>query len=160
MQVCPHCGIENREGVLFCQGCGIALGPVPLATRQLEEDGSPRMGTDNLGADNVLMLQLEDDETLPIIVQIREEVILGRMTEQSVHTSYVNLSPYGADDQGVSRRHARLLREHRAVYLMDLNSTNGTRLNGEMLAKSVEKRVRDGDEITLGRLKLYVYFKP
>lgn len=41
---------------------------------------------------------------------------------------------------------------------MDLNSTNGTRLNGEPLAASAERRVQDGDEIMLGRLKLYVYF--
>ena len=48
------------------------------------------------------------------------------------------MTPYGADDLGVSRRHARLLRDQKAVYLTDLNSTNGTRLNGESLPSSVE----------------------
>lgn len=159
MQLCPHCGTENTEGVLFCQQCGIALGPISLATRKLGASDGPSSGTDTLGPDRVLILQLEGDET-PIFVQIREEVILGRVTEQSPHTTYINLSPYGADDAGVSRRHARLLREKNAIYLMDLNSTNGTWMNGEMLAKGVEKRVRDGDEITLGRLKVSVFFKP
>jgi pSer/pThr/pTyr-binding forkhead associated (FHA) protein len=159
MQLCPHCGTENREGILFCQQCGIALGPVSLSTRQLQEDGSPGITSDSLGDENVILLQVEEDES-PIVVQIRDEVILGRITEQADRTTYVNLSVYGADDAGVSRRHARLLREHKAVYLMDLDSTNGTRLNGEVLQDGVEKRVRDGDEVTLGQLKMYVYFKP
>jgi hypothetical protein len=157
MQICPHCGTENLEGMIYCQSCGVALGPVAISTRQLENDGA-RGGTDKLGAENVLILQLEDDD-MPILVQVRDEIILGRVTEQGDNTTFINLTPYGAEDLGVSRRHARLLRDHKAVYLMDLKSTNGTRLNGEPLSPSVEKRLRDGDEIMLGRLRLYVYFK-
>jgi pSer/pThr/pTyr-binding forkhead associated (FHA) protein len=103
-------------------------------------------------------LQIENQD-MPLHVQMRNEVIFGRVTEQSDQTTYINLTPYGAEEAGVSRRHARLLRDDKAIFLMDLNSTNGTRLNGESLAASVEKRLRDGDEITLGRLKVYVYFK-
>jgi len=158
MQLCPHCGTENLEGVIYCEKCGIALIPVPLATRRLEE-GEEHPNIDSLGVDNVVILQIENEE-MPLLVQMRNEVILGRVTEQSDQTTYINLTPYGAEEAGVSRRHARLLRDNKAVFLMDLNSTNGTRLNGETLAASVEKRLRDGDEITLGRLKVYVYFKP
>jgi hypothetical protein len=75
MQICPHCGTENLEGMIFCQSCGVALGAVALSTRQLESD-EQRGGTDRLGAENVLVLQLEDDE-VPIMVQIRDEIILG-----------------------------------------------------------------------------------
>ncbi|MBN1562706.1 MAG: FHA domain-containing protein [Anaerolineae bacterium] len=157
MQICPHCGTENLEGMLYCQKCGVALGPVPLSTRQLTED-DVHGGTDQLGADNVVILQVENDET-PILVQVRSEVVFGRVTEQSDTTTYINLTPYGADDLGVSRRHARLLRDGKAVYLMDLNSTNGTQLNGESLPTSVEKRLRDGDEILLGRMRVFIYFK-
>jgi hypothetical protein len=157
MQICTHCGTENIEGTIYCQSCGVALGPVSLSTRQLEDD-DPRGGTDKLGAENVLVLQLEDD-VMPIIAQIRDEIILGRVTEQGDNMTFINFTPYGAEDMGVSRRHARLLRDHKAVYLMDLRSTNGTKLNGESLSPSVEMRLRDGDEITLGRLRMYVYFK-
>ena len=157
MQICPHCGTENLEGMLYCTQCGVALGPVPLSTRQLP-NGESTGGTDKLSPDNVLIMQVEHDET-PIFLQIRTEVILGRITEQSDTTTYLNLTPYGADDRGVSRRHARLLRDGDEVYLMDLNSTNGTQLNGEPLPASVEKKLRDGDEITLGHLRMFIYFK-
>ncbi|NDJ78993.1 MAG: FHA domain-containing protein [Chloroflexi bacterium] len=158
MQLCPHCGHQNYEGVVFCEKCGVALVPVPLSTRQLVEQEEAIIGTSELSDEGVLMLQLEDDMS-PIMVQVRQEVILGRISEQSNTTSYINLSQYGADDLGVSRRHARMLRDDRAVYLMDLNSTNGTRLNGEILPSGVEKRLRDGDEIMLGRMRIFVYFK-
>jgi hypothetical protein len=158
MQICPHCGTDNLEGMIYCQSCGVALGVVSLSTRQLEDENDPQGGTDKLGPENVLILQLEDD-AMPIIVQIRDEIILGRVTEQGDNVTYINLTPYGADDVGVSRRHARLLRDHKYIYLMDLKSTNGTRLNGEPLSPSVEKQLRDGDEIMLGRLRMYVYFK-
>lgn len=157
MQLCPHCGTENFEGVIFCERCGIALVPVPLATRQLQEPGVTG-GTDTLSAEGVLILQIDEDQP-PLMVQIRHEIVLGRVSEQTDTATAINLTPYGADELGVSRRHARLLRDSQAVYLMDLRSTNGTRLNGEPLPVSVEKRLRDGDEITLGRLKMYVYFK-
>ncbi len=159
MLLCPHCGHENRAGTIYCERCGVALVPIPLSTRKFEGDDAVG-STDQLGTDGVLILQIENDET-PIVVQMRREVILGRVTEtEDAERTYINLLPYGADEAGVSRRHARLLRDGQAVYLLDLNSTNGTHINGEPLPPGVEKRLRDGDELTLGRLKLYIYFKP
>ena len=159
MLLCSHCGHENRAGSIYCERCGVALVPIPLSTRKLE-DGDVGGSTDQLGADGVVILQVENDET-PILVQMRREVVLGRVTEtDNEERTYINLLPYGADEAGVSRRHVRLLREGRAVYALDLNSTNGTHVNGEPLQPGVERRLRDGDELVLGRLKLYIYFKP
>jgi pSer/pThr/pTyr-binding forkhead associated (FHA) protein len=158
MQICPHCGKENFEGVIFCDRCGVALVAVPLATRQLSQ-ADDRGSGDSLGSDNILIIQVESQDN-PITIQVKHEIILGRVSDTSDTTTYINLTPFGGDLRGVSRRHARLLREGSAVYLMDLNSTNGTRLNGESLAAGVEKRLRDGDEIAVGKLRLYVFFKP
>lgn len=51
-------------------------------------------------------------------------------------------------DVGVSRTHARLTRMGDACYVEDLQSANGTFLNGERL--SVARQLADGDKITLG----------
>jgi len=144
--------------MVFCERCGVALVAVPLSTRQLGDDESVQSNPSELGPEGVLILQVNNDPA-PIMVQLRQEVILGRTSEQSDEATFLNLSPYGADDQGVSRRHARLLRDESAVYVMDLHSTNGTQVNGELLPTGVEKRLRDGDELTLGRLQVYVYFE-
>ena len=51
----------------------------------------------------------------------------------------------------ISRLHAALERDGDAFTLEDLGSTNGTRVNGR---REERARVRDGDEIELGRLQL------
>ncbi len=53
-------------------------------------------------------------------------------------------------DDGVSRRHAEVRQEGDSVYLVDLGSTNGTILNGEMLAPNQPARLMRGDRIRIG----------
>jgi serine phosphatase RsbU (regulator of sigma subunit) len=51
-------------------------------------------------------------------------------------------------DQWLSRHHAAVEQKNGAYYLLDLGSKNGTLLNGERV--SGDRRLRDGDVITLG----------
>ncbi len=51
------------------------------------------------------------------------------------------------DDPNVSRRHAQLRREGSQVTLVDLGSTNGTKVNGVSVR---EQRLSPGDAITVG----------
>ena len=68
-------------------------------------------------------------------------VVLGRSRACDVHVPDVN----------VSRRHAELRQEGATYWIVDLDSTNGTILNG----KAVEKeRLEDGDTITLGSTEI------
>ncbi|MBP0595197.1 FHA domain-containing protein [Paraburkholderia sp. LEh10] len=49
----------------------------------------------------------------------------------------------------LSRRHARIFREHGAVYVADLDSKNGTAVNGNAV-RQTPSRVRAGDELCFG----------
>lgn len=51
------------------------------------------------------------------------------------------------DDRNVSRRHAEVRRDGNGYLVVDLDSTNGTRVNG---AGVKERRLADGDTITVG----------
>jgi pSer/pThr/pTyr-binding forkhead associated (FHA) protein len=51
-------------------------------------------------------------------------------------------------ERNVSRRHARFLKANGAVFLEDLGSANGTRVNGERLA--TRRRIRPGDLVQIG----------
>ncbi len=57
------------------------------------------------------------------------------------------------DNPGVSREHARLFKRGEAVLLADLNSSNGTYLNGKKVSRA---ELKAGDEIRLGRAVLIV----
>jgi len=65
-----------------------------------------------------------------VILEGRSEYVLGREGQDQVIPE-VNLNTYGAREKGVSRVHAALRRDHNQVLLIDLGSTNGTRLNAQ-----------------------------
>jgi hypothetical protein len=64
-------------------------------------------------------------------------VVLGRSRECDLRI----------DDPNVSRRHAELRQEGATYWLIDLDSTNGTELNGRRVTRA---KLSDGDTITLG----------
>ena len=68
-------------------------------------------------------------------------LVVGRMPECDVALS----------DPNVSRRHAEIRRQGTGFVVVDLGSTNGTRVNG---AQVKERLLNNGDEITVGATKL------
>jgi pSer/pThr/pTyr-binding forkhead associated (FHA) protein len=54
----------------------------------------------------------------------------------------------------LSRRHARIFAEYGGVYLADLDSKNGTTINGANVKHQIS-RLKDGDEICFGRALTY-----
>jgi pSer/pThr/pTyr-binding forkhead associated (FHA) protein len=67
----------------------------------------------------------------------RPEMVIGRQADCDIVL----------DDRQVSRRHSRIVRDADGYVLSDLNSKNGTFVNGEALVG--ERRLRDGDEIQI-----------
>ncbi len=51
------------------------------------------------------------------------------------------------NEPGVSRLHAKLEREGTEYYITDLNSTNGTKINGSLLEANERKQIQIGDEL-------------
>jgi pSer/pThr/pTyr-binding forkhead associated (FHA) protein len=56
------------------------------------------------------------------------------------------------DDPSVSRRHALIVLEGRSLRILDDRSLNGVFLNGDIVEWG---RLHDGDELTIGRYRLY-----
>lgn len=56
------------------------------------------------------------------------------------------------DDPSVSRRHALIVLEGDSLRVLDDRSLNGVFLNGEVVEWG---RLKDGDELTIGRYRLY-----
>ena len=59
-------------------------------------------------------------------------------------------------DRTVSWRHARVTRDGRAFYVEDLNSSNGTRVNGAALDPFVPRAIAPGDAVQFGDAALSV----
>jgi len=93
--------------------------------------------------------------TLPL----QKPLVLGRITSEPTDAEALNLSTLNAYRHGVSNWHCRLERRDQRLIVTDLNSTNGTYLNGERIASGEACVVQDGAELILGTLRLTVFFR-
>lgn len=81
---------------------------------------------------------------------------LGRLDEENLIE--LDMVPHGAFELGVSRRHARFSRTSDGIFVEDLGSTNGTRINGFVLRPNKTYRLRHNDEIEFGHLRTVIRF--
>jgi len=94
-----------------------------------------------------------------VVLPEDQSIVLGRSDARLRYHADVDLTPYGALDRGVSREHARVYSEGGQLYIVDLNSTNGTFLGGKRLDANVPALLHKGDELLLGRLPVQILFR-
>ena len=90
-------------------------------------------------------------------LQVHERMIIGR-GESGTGAPDVDLDPLDAHEHGVSRRHAILLTRERFLTIRDLNSTNGTFINGLRLQRSQDVPLEHGDRLQFGKLEMQLMF--
>ncbi len=71
----------------------------------------------------------------------KRRVVIGRSKDADIQV----------EDPNVSRRHAEVRQEGAAYWVVDLDSTNGTEINGRRLKRA---KLRPGDTITVGSTEL------
>src|SRR5215468_8870536 len=74
----------------------------------------------------------------------KTEILIGRPKEGMPVD--MDLSP----DRSVSRQHARISLQNGEYWLEDLNSSGGTRLNGQEIKGKGKSRLQPGDKIVIG----------
>lgn len=104
-------------------------------------------------------LHIEGERRIKVPFKISERAIVGRTDEDSTTNLGLDLAPYGGANVGVSRMHAVFSCRDGAIYLEDLESTNGTRINGMTLIPNQPYLLRDGDELEFGSARLTLKIK-
>lgn len=159
-QICENCGKANPENEAYCFSCGHILptGLAAIATSALPDStlkAQLRWGTAYFGEESLLRVHVRDvDQVFEVI--FHDQLVMGRAVDDVVPD--VDLTPYNAQDLGVSRRHAKLSRDSETIMVQDLGSINGTFLNGQKLLPYQPRVLRDDDDLVLGRLALAVSF--
>ncbi len=87
-----------------------------------------------------LIISLSDEETREFELD-QEQITIGRRANNDVQI----------ENLAVSGRHAKIITILNDSFIEDLNSTNGTYVNGVLVKKQV---LRNGDEVTIGKNKL------
>ncbi len=85
-----------------------------------------------------------------------EGYVLGRADSGSHYTPDLDFAPYAAREHGVSRRHAALIVYQGRTHLIDLNSVNGTYVNGKRLPPEQPHPISADQMVRLGTLELRI----
>src|SRR5690349_24351335 len=160
---CPVCKLGNDPNVIICRHCGALLGEDPQipTTQRVDEFGL----TDELRQEVTRTLPPPPEGVALFLLGTAEavatrtdtEFILGRAGEV-VSEPICDLTHLDAFAQGVSRRHALMRSTGSGYVLIDLNSSNGSWLNGQRLVPTKVYDLPSGSVIVLGRLKLVVVY--
>jgi len=159
---CPNCGNPVLVSMLQCPTCYFvmpAAGPkvetVESARGPLVEP-APAQFRESL---TLVMTSRDGRRVFSRPQDSRREMVVGR-TDGKTFTADLDLGPLDASTLGVSRVHAALVYDapREVLRIMDLNSMNGTFLNGLRLKPQEMHDLRPGDLLRLGRLTVRVSY--
>ena len=177
-QICPHCGSivdqdadlpgqSKRRGLLawltrpepdVCEHCGHELPSglekedVPLAETP---DPRPVEPSERVMAPTLTVLSSRRKIDLSGMAL----VFLGRCDEKHHIYPHLDLTRDEGVSYGVSRQHACIHQNDEGLHVEDMDSTNGTFLNGQRLSPFKVYPLHNGDVIQLGKLEVKVQVK-
>jgi hypothetical protein len=159
---CPVCGVENRAGVIVCESCHNDLYTALLeqvSTKQLDKNRERILQMDaTMPSSNPIVIYIRNAPE-PLAIPRSGTVIFGRQDETGQEAMPdIDLGEFDADDLGVSRLHLELDTEAMPPTITDLNSYNGSFINGQKLAPHKTYSVQSSDEIRLGRIVLRLFY--
>jgi hypothetical protein len=147
---CPTCKFGNDANALTCMHCGSSLDLIftkSVAAEKGSQYAVPKNGLAFYFAGSATQIAVATDE----------EFVLGRKTEEDAE-AMVDLTYPDGFAHGVSRRHAKIRSSPNGYMITDLNSSNGTWLDGKILPPSQPVELPSGGTVQLGRLKLVAIY--
>lgn len=103
-----------------------------------------------------LILQTAEPHQSRIGLNVWQSLVIGRLDPYAEDNPDLDLAPHQAAELGVSRQHAVLIPTANGLFLSDLESTNGTWVNGEYLGPGQRYRLKPGDKVELGLMEMVV----
>lgn len=157
-RICEYCDHKNDTSFLECEECGADLSfihPTIVKDHESKDDlnDKPSVGQEN--QENTLLktmrlakLKLVSMKNRIVIDIPFEGGMIGREGTISLHTFEENLY--------ISNEHAEIILKNDGYVVIDRQSTNGTKINGEKLEKNIEYKILPGDEITFANMSFQV----
>lgn len=160
--ICPDCGTPRVDDAKFCEVCrydflaptSVETAPAPAApvTPTVEPQGEiirnlwAIVSIDPTLAIGATLEPPRNEPARSYPVDL-DEVLVGRKgARPTIHPEVP------VQDPAVSARHLKICRRRNgSFYLVDLGSSNGTKLNGVDLMANVEMAIKPGDEILIGQ---------
>lgn len=100
-------------------------------------------------------LDIEQNERTMHRIIVEGDAMVGRADPKHGFVPEVDLTPFDAQ-RSVSRQHARIYFDKTDCYIEDLQSRNQTQVGAKALVPHTPEALRDGDEVSFGRVKATV----
>jgi hypothetical protein len=165
---CPNCERVNPDTEKICTFCGELLPNANQysSTRKIGdadyEEGVFKTGSARFTGRSTLTIKVEGADpsakSFTFDADAVDELVIGREDPETHLAPDVDLANFGALEKGVSRRHARIVRQDGSLQIVDEGTPNGTYLNGQKLFPNQPRVLRDGDDVRLGHLVLRIGF--
>jgi pSer/pThr/pTyr-binding forkhead associated (FHA) protein len=157
---CNTCRRTLVTGSLYCTECGAPLINIVENQSQSPDPDPPKEFQVNTMSDqplpkSVVSLHIVDVGQI-ISLTGRQEFTLGRISGSQSVLPDIDLAPYEAYEKGTSRLHASIKLDGQFVSIIDLGSVNGTYLNGKPIPVHEPQTLSNGDNISLGDLKVQI----
>ena len=163
---CPFCHKKNDITHTHCQHCGNNLIPKPVTGPITTSKIGSQEDDNHTASDCEQFLDMQATNTLALfviglnkqfIMPAPKTILLGRGNDDNAE-NVCDFSIVGPRATGISRRHALIRKIPKGYSIQDLNSTNGTWLNGKILKPGQAVALQNQDTIVLAQLKLTVCF--
>tara|TARA_R110002167_G_scaffold138307_1_gene325486 strand:- start:776 stop:1237 length:462 start_codon:yes stop_codon:yes gene_type:complete len=105
-------------------------------------------------SDILLVGQTETGEKIQL--RINGNALI-RSTEGQFIGRQANISQHVISHEKIGRKHARLFIENDTLFIQDINSTNGTEVNGTAIIDSEAAKLVHGAQLKLGTVLMQVY---
>jgi len=132
-------------------------GPKPLVSPEPTRAAPPQAGLVPSRDPWKLIMYIGEGRTLPVSLDMVGQLLFGRSDPAQGFRPDFDLVPFGGQNAGVSRKHALMFASGTDLYLRDLGSTNGTRVNGRRLQPNQTCRLREGDKLEMGHLHMVLH---
>jgi pSer/pThr/pTyr-binding forkhead associated (FHA) protein len=109
-----------------------------------------------LALSDILSLIAKDYTPLHVSVPKGQAVVLGRNHHTNSVQPHIDLTPYGGTEEGASRVHAAIRHDEDGWWIEDLNSSNGTWVNGRRIAPFTPYPLEGTTLLTLSKLEIRV----
>ena len=154
--VCPNCGAIVADNLEVCPNCGGKLKDLDIGKTKIISEGSfGETKVFGVSYEKTVVLREEKEPILGWLVVLEGEpkwqdyriplkdsqILIGSSQEADIQLK----------GQGIEKVHASLRVREGKVYLTDLDTETGTRVNGEAITK-VE--IEDSNEIEIGNVRL------
>ncbi|MEO1441657.1 MAG: FHA domain-containing protein [Chloroflexota bacterium] len=166
---CPHCDHINEPQAYLCANCGRYIRtaedqgdkhdtrrvrPSPLQNTGRLTGTTASHDTDRLPG-SIYLESIESNLSIRMDYEMGQFSI-GRHDPVSNLTPDLDLTMFNAQKHGISRLHATLRCTTEKVFLQDLNSVNGTRLDGKTLIPGTSRQLEERHIVQFGTLALRI----